>query len=149
MYFFIIILERTVFNFSTFILFFCFLFSVPDVFVLACCHWSAGFLTSVLYAVFRQYCRAHGDTLILGAFDQFVFIYFIILLINCENQPVFSCGGFIWVLLGCSLGTGFQHRLMWGTPGVLEVPSYDLLRPNGTKLTFAGLFGTSPLVYML
>lgn len=39
-----------------------------------------------LYAVFRKYCREHGEELILGAFDQFVFIYFIILLINCEKQ---------------------------------------------------------------
>jgi len=42
-----------------------------------------------LYAVFRKYCREHGEELILGAFDQFVFIYFIILLINCEKQRVF------------------------------------------------------------
>lgn len=41
-----------------------------------------------LYAVFRKYCREHGEELILGAFDQFVFIYFIILLINCEKQTV-------------------------------------------------------------
>lgn len=41
-----------------------------------------------LYAVFRKYCREHGEKLILGAFDQFVFIYFIILLINCEKQTV-------------------------------------------------------------
>lgn len=41
-----------------------------------------------LYAVFRKYCREHGEELILGAFDQFVFIYFIILLINCEKQLV-------------------------------------------------------------
>lgn len=41
-----------------------------------------------LYAVFRKYCREHGEELILGAFDQFVFIYFIILLINCEKQRV-------------------------------------------------------------
>lgn len=43
-----------------------------------------------LYAVFRKYCREHGEELILGAFDQFVFIYFIILLINCEKQYVSS-----------------------------------------------------------
>lgn len=43
-----------------------------------------------LYAVFRKYCREHGEELILGAFDQFVFIYFIILLINCEKQHVLS-----------------------------------------------------------
>lgn len=43
-----------------------------------------------LYAVFRKYCREHGEELILGAFDQFVFIYFIILLINCEKQRVSS-----------------------------------------------------------
>ena len=43
-----------------------------------------------LYAVFRKYCREHGEELILGAFDQFVFIYFIILLINCEKQHVSS-----------------------------------------------------------
>lgn len=51
-----------------------------------------------LYAVFRKYCREHGKKLILGAFDQFVFIYFIILLINCQKQPavcvcVRICGG--------------------------------------------------------
>ena len=43
-----------------------------------------------LYAVFRKSCREHGEELILGAFDQFVFIYFIILLINCEKQRVSS-----------------------------------------------------------
>lgn len=43
-----------------------------------------------LYAVFRKYCRGHGEPLILGAFDQFVFIYFTILLINCEKRCVFS-----------------------------------------------------------
>lgn len=46
-------------------------------------------MTNSLYAVFRKYCREHGEELLLGAFDQFVFIYFIILLINCEKQPVF------------------------------------------------------------
>lgn len=46
-------------------------------------------MTNSLYAVFRKYCREHGEELLLGAFDQFVFIYFIILLINCEKQHVF------------------------------------------------------------
>lgn len=32
-----------------------------------------------------------GEELILGAFDQFVFIYFIILLINCEKQRACAC----------------------------------------------------------
>lgn len=44
---------------------------------------------SPLYAVFWKYCREHGKKLILGAFDQFVFIYFIILLINW--QRIFAC----------------------------------------------------------
>lgn len=41
-----------------------------------------------LYAVFEKYCGEQGEELIFGAFDQFVFIYFIILLINCENQSL-------------------------------------------------------------
>lgn len=44
-------------------------------------------MISYLYALFRKYCREYGKKLILGTFDQFVFIYFIILLINCQKQP--------------------------------------------------------------
>lgn len=47
-------------------------------------------MISYLYALFRKYCREYGKKLILGAFDQFVFIYFIILLINCQKQPALS-----------------------------------------------------------
>lgn len=52
---------------------------------------------SPLYAVFWKYCREHGKKLILGAFDQFVFIYFIILLINW--QRIFA-SHLSWIQLG-------------------------------------------------
>lgn len=52
---------------------------------------------SPLYAVFWKYCREHGKKLILGAFDQFVFIYFIILLINW--QRIFA-SHLSWLQLG-------------------------------------------------
>ena len=52
-------------------------------------YWANSVMNN-LYAVFRKYCREHGKKLILGAFDQFVFIYFIILLINCQKQPALS-----------------------------------------------------------
>ncbi len=60
-----------------------------------------------LYAVFRKYCREHGEELILGAFDQFVFIYFIILLINCEKQRgLFFLYSYIMSSFSVTLGSG-------------------------------------------
>lgn len=65
-------------------------------------------MISYLYALFRKYCREYGKKLILGAFDQFVFIYFIILLINCQKQPALS---FVCV---CVLGfVGSRSSGLW------------------------------------
>lgn len=82
LYFFIIILERNVFIFLDFS-------SVTDLFLfvrLTLLSGLVGFLPlsciePLLWLIicmqcFRKYCREHGKKLILGAFDQFVFIYF-------------------------------------------------------------------------
>lgn len=90
LYFFIMILERNVFIFLT---------SVPDVSSVGLTLWLVWWdsylcIEPLLWWILCMQCLGNtvgnmGEELILGAFDQFVFIYFIILLINCEKQHVF------------------------------------------------------------
>lgn len=90
LYFFMMILERNVFIFLT---------SVPDVSSVGLTLWLVWWdsylcIEPLLWWILCMQCLGntvgeHGEELILGAFDQFVFIYFIILLINCEKQHVF------------------------------------------------------------
>lgn len=87
LYFFIMILERNVFIFLT---------SVPDVSSVGLTLWLVWWdsylcIEPLLWWILCMQCLGNtvgnmGEELILGAFDQFVFIYFIILLINCEKQ---------------------------------------------------------------
>lgn len=99
LYFFIMILERNVFIFLT---------SVPDVSSVGLTLWLVWWdsylcIEPLLWWLLCMQCLGNtvgnmGEELILGAFDQFVFIYFIILLINCEKQH--ACAfAFYFVLL--------------------------------------------------
>lgn len=99
LYFFIMILERNVFIFLT---------SVPDVSSVGLTLWLVWWdsylcIEPLLWWILCMQCLGNtvgnmGEELILGAFDQFVFIYFIILLINCEKQHACACA-FYFVLL--------------------------------------------------
>lgn len=92
LYFFIMILERNVFIFLT---------SVPDVSSVGLTLWLVWWdsylcIEPLLWWILCMQCLGNtvgnmGEELILGAFDQFVFIYFIILLINCEKQHAGAC----------------------------------------------------------
>lgn len=71
-----------------------------------------------LYAVFRKYCREHGEELILGAFDQFVFIYFIILLINCEKQSVLYLCSYFLASVSTFVLRNTQENTFWDVSSV-------------------------------
>lgn len=100
LYFFIMILERNVFIFLT---------SVPDVSSVGLTLWLVWWdsylcIEPLLWWILCMQCLGNtvgnmGEELILGAFDQFVFIYFIILLINCEKQHACACAVYFVQLL--------------------------------------------------
>lgn len=128
LYFFIMILERNVFIFLT---------SVPDVSSVGLTLWLVWWdsylcIEPLLWWILCMQCLGNtvgnmGEELILGAFDQFVFIYFIILLINCEKQHACACAFY------------FGYFRCWGrrTGRIIATRSPDMCEFwNGEKKTF-------------